>query len=340
MELLSTLPIFPRFVEMTTRQSPLPFQERPTRPRGCGVARCSFFVLTVTRLLTWAHGIAAAAEPAPVRLTQDGSFKSRPSWSPDGRHVVFTRHRGNQIFLSRLDRESGREDRLTTQTAPEFDAAYAPDGKELLLAFDKTSPNQGDIEVYRLVLADQKLIPAAVNSQGLSHEESPRWAPDGKQFVFTSTRDGNQEIYSSSVTGGAWKRLTQDAAHDAHPAWSPDGRTIAFATNRWGDLEIALIDTEGQNLRRLTSHRGLDDYPCWSPDGRLLAYTSRREGNDEIVVRRLDGAETLVTDNPGIDTQPAWSADGRIVFVSDRDGGFDLYVLAWPAAEIPAKATD
>ncbi|MCX7410522.1 MAG: hypothetical protein NTZ32_20800 [Planctomycetales bacterium] len=267
-----------------------------------------------------------------VRITTDGHLKQRPCWSPDGQQVVFARHRGDSIFLFLRDVKSGKEERLTSQNFPEYDAVYSPDGKELLLSFDKLSPNQGDIEVHRLTLADRMLVPLATTQNALSHEESPCWSPDGKRFAFTSTRHGNQELYIADIKGGEWLRLTDDPAIDAHPAWSPEGRTIAFSTDRWGDLEIALIEPDGSNLRRLTESRGLDDYPAWSPDGRHLAFTSNRDGNLEIYVQPLDGPAVNVTRHPSIDNFPTWTPDGRLGFVSNRDDGFDLYSIEWRAS--------
>jgi TolB protein len=280
---------------------------------------------------------AYAAEPAVVRLTSDGHLKQRPCWSPDGKQVVFARHQGATIFLFLRDLKSGQEERLTSHNTPEYDAVFSPDGTNLLLSFDKTSPNQGDLEVYRLTLADRKLTPLARTQGALSHEESPCWSPDGKRFSFTSTRHGNQELYVADVAGGEWQRLTTDAAIDAHPSWSPDGKTIAFATNRWGDLEIALINPDGSNLRRLTQSKGLDDYPVWSPDGRHIAFTSNRDGNLEIYVQSLDGPASNVTRHEAIDNFPAWTPDGGIGFVSNRDGEFDLYSISYTPMFSDAK---
>jgi TolB protein len=276
-----------------------------------------------------------AADNVLTRLTNDGHFKQRPCWSPDGRQVVFARHKADTIFLYLLDVQTGKEERLNSHSSPEYDAVFSPDGKEILFSFDKTSPNQGDIEVYHVKLADRKMTPLATTQGALSHEESPCWSPDGKRFAFTSTRHGNQELYVANIAGGDWVRLTDDPAIDAHPAWSPDGKTIAFATSRWGDLEIALIDPDGSNLRRLTESRGLDDYPAWSPDGRLVAFTSKRDGNDEIYVQPLNGPARNVTRNPAIDNFPTWTADGRIGFVSNRDGGFDIYLMDWRSGDTP-----
>jgi TolB protein len=265
-----------------------------------------------------------AKEPSWQRLTTDGLLKQRPVWSPDGRRLVFARHAGSTIFLFLRDLETGKEERLTTRTDPEFDAVFSPDGTSLLFSFDKASPNQGDIEVYRLLLADRSLTPVATNKT-LSHEEWPSFSPDGKRFAFTSTRDGQQEVYTASVEGGEWTRLTSDPGIDAHPAWSPDGKSIAFSTNRWGDLEIALIQPDGAGLKRLTESRGLDDYPSWSSDSQRLAWTSNRDGNFEIYVQPLGGQPTNITQSPSLENFPAWTPDGRIGFISNRHGGFEIY---------------
>jgi TolB protein len=294
------------------------------RTSRCVVLRCAW--LLVAAVAT--SFLGAYGQEGLLRLTHDGHLKQRPSWSPDGRWLAFTRHEGHSIFVYLRAADGSEEKRLTRRKEPEMDAVWSPDGRRLALCLDKTSPNQGDMEVYTLAADGEDLRGVLLSAGKLSHEEWPSWSPDGQWLAVTSTRDGNQELYVVRADGRDLRRLTHDPALDLHPAWSPDGQRIVFATNRWGDLELASIRPDGSDLVRLTTSPGLDDYPVWSPDGRQLAFVSNRTGNFEVFVSDPQGqAVRNVTQHPAIDTFPAWTPAGGLVFVSSRDGGFDLYLL-------------
>jgi TolB protein len=278
-----------------------------------------------------AQDAAAATPPQPVRITRDGLFKQRPMWSPDGKALTFARHRGATIFVYVCAADGSQERRLTQRTDPEYDAAWSPDGKRLAFSFVKTAPNQGDVEVYTIDADGQNLQPLATSPGKLTHEEWPAWSPDGKWVAFSSTRDGNQELYLARPDGSELRRLTSDGAIDSHPAWSPDGKSIAFATGRYGDMELALLDVAELKVQRLTASQGLDDYPAWSPDGTRIAFTSNRDGNLEIFMVAADGQGARnVSQHPGLDNFPTFAPDGRLTWVSNRGGRFDIYAMPMP----------
>ena len=58
------------------------------------------------------------------------------------------------------------------------------------------------------------------------------------RIAFTSSRDGNAEIYVMDADGGNQENLTNHPEHDADPDWSPDGAKIAFLPWRDGNGEI------------------------------------------------------------------------------------------------------
>ena len=275
---------------------------------------------------------AIAGPPAARRLTHSGHFKQRPVWSPDGKTLLFSQHRGGKIGLVFFSADPATETLLAAESPqaqiPQYDACWSPDGTRFAYTRVGQTPGQGNLDVYIAKADGTDAVKFAGDEGKLSHEEYAAWSSDGKRIAFSSTYEGNQEIYAADVDGKNRLRITSDPAVDAHPAWSPDSRRLAFATNRWGDLEIALVDADGQNLERLTNSPRLDDYPVFSPDGKRLAYVSNRDRNYEIYGLRLgDSSEINATENPAIDNYPAWTADGSLTFVSNRDDGFDVYLI-------------
>jgi TolB protein len=282
-----------------------------------------------TGLCILAATVADSSEPAaPLRLTHDGYFKQRPVWSASGKQVVFTRHREDKIGLVVMAADGSNEKTITTGKFPQYDACWSPDGTRLAFTNVTQSGTQGNLDVFiaRAEGSDPQLF---AGDQGkLSHEEYPAWSPDGKRIAWSSTCEGNQELYVAQIDGSNRIRLTNDPALDAHPAWSPDGKKICFATNRWGDFEIAVMNADGSNVTRITDSRGLDDYPVFSPDGKRLAFTSNRDGQFEIYVASADGSHPVnATQHAALDNFPAWTADGKLAFVSNRENGFDIYVI-------------
>jgi TolB protein len=212
---------------------------------------------------------------------------------------------------------------------PNFDATFAPDGTRLLFTAVRFIGASGNVDILVVNADGLHPGPAAVEAQGpVSHQEWPAWSPDGKRFAFSSTQEGNQEIYTAKADGTDLIRITQHPGHDAHPCWSPDGRFIAFATDRWGGgLEIAAVRPDGTGVARLTDSPGLDDYPAYSPDGRRIAFVSNRDGQYEIYVCGSDGASPVnISRHLSRDAFPTWTPDGRgVTFVSNRERGSDIF---------------
>jgi TolB protein len=273
-------------------------------------------------------------EESPRPLTDDGLEVIRPVWTPDGRRVLYARQEadGAHIALYWLDAEHpGEPRRLTARELPEYHGAVSPDGTRVLFVAISQSGTQGNLDLASIAVGGTEVAGVVGDQEGrLSHQDWPAWAPDGKRFAFSSTHEGNQEIYLAEPDGRNLQRLTQSPGHDAHPCFAADGETVLFATDRWGGLELASIRVDGTGLERLTESPGLDDYPAVSPDGRRVAFVSHRDGQFEVyLLDRATGALRNLTASPGRDLFPAWHPDGRsLVIVSDRGGAPELYRIA------------
>lgn len=273
-------------------------------------------------------------EPAePTRLTFDGWEKQRPVWSPDGQRLMVARHEpgGSKIYLFLLDPASPRNwMRLTRREPPEYHGVFAPDGKSVLFASISQSGTQGNLDLAVIPFPSEGQEPKVIVSDSgkLAHQDWPSWSPDGRRFAFSSTHEGNQEIYVADADGSRLVRLTRSPGYDAHPCWAPDNR-IVFTTDRFSGLELAETTPEGSEVRRLTRSAGFDDFAAVAPDGRRIAFVTNRDGNFEIgLIDRDGGSYTNLSHHPTRDTFPTWRPDGRsVTFVSDRSGQPELHEI-------------
>ena len=167
-------------------------------------------------------------------------------------------------------------------------------------------------------------------------DSRPVWSPDGRRIVFSSNREGKNEIYVMDADGSNVKRLTSNLADDVNAMWSPDGNRILFDSDRDGNREIYVMDADGGNQIRLTRDNAVDTTATWSPDESLIAFASNRDTgppynpyNLDIYVMNADGSNVRrIVDDPEYDVSPQWSPDGRkILFVTGRNGNFDVYEM-------------
>lgn len=139
-------------------------------------------------------------------------------------------------------------------------------------------------------------------------------APKIEKIAFTSTRDGNGEIYVMNPDGSQQVNLTKHPADDLDPAWSPTGEQILFNSNRDGEWDLYFMDADGKNVRKVFAKSADRREPTWSPDGKQIAYLKVDEW--AIYTATINGKTIKKIANTGEEGgSPAWSPDGsEIVF--------------------------
>ncbi len=175
----------------------------------------------------------------------------------------------------------------------------------------------------------------SVNAQNAVRNRDPAWSPDGSKIAFTTTRDGNAEIYVMDADGSHPVNLSNNPATDVAGVWSHDGSKIAFVSNRRGEggsgrgNEIYIMNADGSGQRRVTD-RGdvLFSPPTWSPEDTEIAFVVGPHSDANLFAVRPEGGDVVqITDTQGLDGSPSWSPDGRhIAFVSNRSGNPELYL--------------
>jgi tetratricopeptide (TPR) repeat protein/Tol biopolymer transport system component len=181
---------------------------------------------------------------------------SRPSWAPDGYHIVFdsTMHGDRRSRIYILDDVTKRTEGHILRNAggDTFgrDPFWLPDGRIVYRGCDywATGANCG---LY-IVPPDGSAIPTRLTTD--SSDMAP--AAHGNKVAFMSMRDGNWEIYSINTDGSDLKRLTNNGVNDGLPAFSPNGQFIALVSDEGGKWAIWAMSADGSGRRKLFDLNG------------------------------------------------------------------------------------
>ncbi|MER3453877.1 MAG: hypothetical protein C4318_01795 [Acidimicrobiia bacterium] len=192
-------------------------------------------------------------------------------------------------------------------------------------------PSSKDIWVVGSDGTGLRRLTGGPESLAFGYNSTPSFSPDGAWILFSSTRDGNQEIYKMSSEGGGLTNLSSNPAQDLYPAWSPDGRSIAFVSTREGTEALYLMGADGSGPLKLLEMGGGIRSPDFSPDGKRIVFEAGTPGSQQIYQVYLTDTQNpiLLTDPSRADSysDPAFSPDGRrIAYVRHPDP--DIYVMS------------
>jgi TolB protein len=208
-------------------------------------------------------------------ITKMGSDCLLPAYSPAGGEVAFTSYLRNNPDLWIVPSGGGRARRVSKQPGLNTGAAWAPDGRSIVL----TMSYEGNSEIYRINPDDGGVLNKLTTNSAI--DSSPTFSPDGSQIAFVSNRQGTPQIFIMPSSGGTPHRATFQGKYNQTPRWSPraDKPQIAFTgRDERGVFDIFILDFKSGRIDRLTQGKGSNSEPTWSPDGRLIAYTSSRGG--------------------------------------------------------------
>jgi Tol biopolymer transport system component len=225
-------------------------------------------------------------------LTRGEGENTVPSWSPDGRRLVFASNRnspdGSHGDLYVMDAQGRHVHEVTFSGALDFPPAWSPDGRTI--AFTRSDGmfvmNAGGTRLHEVV-----------SSSG-GETAWPSWSPDGTRIAyarFAPATNAVASLWTVAADGTDPRQLTPTGDDRLWGlSWSPDGSRIAFASNRSGDFDIWVVNADGSAPRDLTNHPADDIQPAWSPDGRKIAFVSDRAKKDHGDVYVMNGDGTHV----------------------------------------------
>ena len=141
-----------------------------------------------------------------------------PTWSPDGKQVLFASDMGGTVQLHRVDVDGNNVVRISDLPAIRGRSDWSP--QDLITTYSGESWKR---EIY-VMQADgsqaQQISPPGGNSQG------PSFSPDGQWIAFTAYFDRFDDIHGCEIyvmrrDGTDLRRLTNNEYCDYQPRWGP-----------------------------------------------------------------------------------------------------------------------
>ncbi len=235
------------------------------------------------------------------QVTNNRSINLSPSWSPNGRSVLYTSYKDGKPKVYRYDFTSGSDIEFSGRKGLNLSGSWSADGKRIALSLE----NKGNVDIY-LLDSKGKIVKRLTRSTGI--DVSPTWSLKGDQVAFVSNRSGRPQIYIIDISTLKTRRLTYSGKYNTSPEWSAKVDKITYAGMSDGRFNIFSIPSQGGDPRQLTANAGDNEDPSWSPDGRYIVFSSNRTGRYQVYVMRANGDnQRILTGSSGDDTNPSWS---------------------------------
>jgi Tol biopolymer transport system component/predicted Ser/Thr protein kinase len=259
-----------------------------------------------------AQGSAVAA---PWRVTSEPTNITGLDWTSDGRSLVFSVSAsgdyGNELRI--IPVAGGQPEPLLGVSETGFAPSVSRHATRL--AYERFV---GDSNIWRLPgpRSNQRMQPPEKWIASTEPEGEPQYSPDGKKIVFSSSRSGTRELWTSEASGRQPAQVTSfGGSLLGSPRWSPDSHWLAFDAPKSGNSHIFVVGADGGAPRLLTQAGTNNVRPSWSSDGKWIYFGSNRSGEWQVWKAPAQGGDAVqVTKGGGREAYE--SADGKLLFYS------------------------
>ena len=227
-----------------------------------------------------------------------------PSWSRDGRFIIFSHIDVRTHGLGVWDAQTGKTQRIRFPGNTVIGPTFMPDNKVAVSL--STGKNPG------IFLLDHQFRREKTIENSASIDVSPSVDASGTRMAFVSSRMGNPHIFLKDLRTGAVRRITYEGKYNTEPSISPDGTLIAFSRMVNGRHRIFVHDLIKQTETQISFGPGSDEQPSFAPDNFFIAFSSSRSGVKQLYLTTRNGGEARhVPTGEGDAGFPSWGPAPR-----------------------------
>lgn len=214
--------------------------------------------------------------------------------------------------------------------------AWSPDGTKIVFTRFRKGYNDGPADVMIFEISTNTVH--AIASDGSDNVSQPgsTWNKTTDQIVFSSDRDGHDEVWAIKDGGAARKVTARSGLMAYEPSWSPDGKSVVFESHKVDQEDhgqIVLRNSDG-GYEFLHSSSLDCRQPNWSPRGDLIVYQARFKHWELMFFDRPNNVNRVITAGvAGDKTDATFSPDGqRILYSGQRPGDAGDGLLTIPVS--------
>jgi TolB protein len=222
-----------------------------------------------------------------------------PSWSPDGRYIVFS-HRDDRTYaLGVWNRLDNKVTRIRFPGNTVIGPCFLPDNR---VAVSLSTGRYPDI-----FLLDRQFKRERALEQSSAINVSPSFDATGTKMAFTSNRLGGPQVFLKDLNTGTVTRVSKEGSYNSEPCISPDGTLIAYTKGTPQGFRIFVYDMVTGFDQQVSYGPGSDEQPAFAPDSYFVAFTSTRSGKQQIyLTTRHGGPARHMPTGAGNASFPRW----------------------------------
>jgi Tol biopolymer transport system component len=210
------------------------------------------------------------------------------------------------------------------------DIRLSPDGERIAATIAEPSTGAGDIWILSLPQGNATRLTA-----DLMDDFGPVWSPDGREVVFSSSRDGVPHLFRQGLGESDPRVMVPMNGHVQDACdWTPDcvlytDRDPSTAQDIW-----AMPVSPNAEPVSIVRSRFKEVQADVSPNGRWIAYASNESGQYEIYIQEFSpsgvkGEKRRISSSGGL--APTWSGKGEEIIYIDLAAEPSLMTVALDA---------